>query len=160
MAGCFTGETSAQYGQQRGKTYTAFYHNSVRICKKTFLFLHCMSDKHFKSIKSSYFANGLVARVHGNKGSRRMTGLSLKEKREVVPGYKDTDVKLLPSRTTNHAIWDLYLQAATDSRLHEDSGILHLHTALATAPPNIMVMKPMSGLPAKQHCHHSHCKSS
>ena len=82
MAGCFTGgETSARHGQQRGKTYMypVFYHNGVRICKKTFLFLHCMSDKRFKSIKASYLANGLVARVHGNKGSSRITGLSLKE---------------------------------------------------------------------------------
>ena len=29
-----------------------------------------------------------------------------------VPGYKDTDVKLLPSSTTKHSIWELYLQAA------------------------------------------------
>ena len=35
VAGCFTGETSAHYGQLRGKTYTAFYHNGVRICKYT-----------------------------------------------------------------------------------------------------------------------------
>ena len=30
------------------------------------VFLHCMSDMHFKSIKVSYLANGVVPRVHGN----------------------------------------------------------------------------------------------
>ena len=29
-----------------------------------------------------------------------------------VPGYKDTDVKLLSSSTTKHSIWELCLQAA------------------------------------------------
>ena len=29
-----------------------------------------------------------------------------------VPGYKDSDVKLLPSSTTKHTIWELYIQAA------------------------------------------------
>ena len=32
-----------------------------------------------------------------------------------VPGYKDSDVKLLQSSTTKHAIWELYLQAAVTS---------------------------------------------
>ena len=84
MAGCFSGETSAHRGQERGKTYTVFHHNGTRICKKTFLFLHCMSDMRFKSIKASYLANGVVPRVHGNKGKSRKVGLSLKEIQDIV----------------------------------------------------------------------------
>ena len=64
--------------------YTVFHHQGARICKKAFLFLHCMSDMRFKSIKASYLANGVVARVHGNKGRSRKTGLSLKEIQDVV----------------------------------------------------------------------------
>ena len=29
-----------------------------------------------------------------------------------VPAYKDSDVKLLPSNTSKHAIWELYLDTA------------------------------------------------
>ena len=68
MAGCFSRETSAQRGQQRGKSYTMFYHNGARICQKTFLFLHTMGYWRFKAIKASYLVNGVVARVHGNIG--------------------------------------------------------------------------------------------
>ena len=84
MAGCFSAETSAHRGQERGKTYTIFDHNGTRICKKTFLFLHCMSDMRFKSIKTSYLANGVVPRVHGNMGKSRKVGLSLKEIQDIV----------------------------------------------------------------------------
>ena len=37
---------------------------------------------------------------------------------ECVSRYKDTDVKLLPSSTTKHSIWELYLQAAAASSMH------------------------------------------
>ena len=66
-------------GWKRGKTYTVFHHQGVHIYKKTFLFLHCMSGMHIKSIKVSYLANGVVARVHSNKGRSRKVELSLKK---------------------------------------------------------------------------------
>ena len=84
MAGCFSGGTSARRGQERGKTYTVFYHNGTQICKETFLFFHCMSDMRFKSIKASYLASGVVPRVHGNKGKSRKVGLSLEEIQDIV----------------------------------------------------------------------------
>ena len=62
-----------------------------------------------------------------------------------VPGYKDSDVKLLPSSTTKHAIWELYLQAASTSvmRAVAYSTFTQLWRQLL---PNIVVMKPMSDL--------------
>ena len=62
-----------------------------------------------------------------------------------VPGYKDSDVKLLPSSTTKHAIWELYLQAAMISvmRAVAYSTFTQLWRQLL---PNIVVMKPMSDL--------------
>ena len=62
-----------------------------------------------------------------------------------VPGYKDSDVKLLPSSTTKHAIWELYLQAAATSlmRAVAYSTFTQLWRQLL---PNIVVMKPMSDL--------------
>ena len=48
MAGCFSDETSSHRGQERGKSYTMFHHNGVRVCQKTFLFLHIMGYGRFK----------------------------------------------------------------------------------------------------------------
>ena len=62
-----------------------------------------------------------------------------------IPGYKDSDVKLLPSSTTKHAIWELYLQAAAASvmRAVAYSTFTQLWHQLL---PYIVVMKPMSDL--------------
>ena len=84
MAGCFSGETSSHRGQERGKSYTIFHHNGKRICQKTFLFLHTMGYGRFKAIKASYKASGVVPRIHGNKGKRKKTGLSLTQVQDVV----------------------------------------------------------------------------
>ena len=84
MAGCFCAETSSHRGQERGKSYTMFHHNSMRICQKTFLFLRGIGYWHFKAIKASYIASGVVPRVHGNKGWSRKLGLTLKEIQDVV----------------------------------------------------------------------------
>ncbi len=61
-----------------------------------------------------------------------------------IPGYKNSDVKLLPSHTTKHAIWELYLRSA--------AGLLK-QVAYSTFTqlwrqllPNVLVMKPMSDL--------------
>ena len=62
-----------------------------------------------------------------------------------VPGYKDSDVKLLPSSTTKRAIWKLYLQAAANSvmRAVAYSTFTQIWCQLL---PYIVVMKPMSDL--------------
>ena len=62
-----------------------------------------------------------------------------------VPGYKDSDVKLLPSSTTKRTIWELYLQAAAASvmRAVAYSTFTQLWRQLL---PYIVVMKPMSDL--------------
>ena len=182
MAGFFSGETSAHSGQERGKTYTMFHHNGTLICKKTFLFLRCMSDKRFKSIKASYLAN-VVPRVQGNKGKSRKVELSLEEIQDIVLvrhelcwcvqreregereratattkereskseskreiKYKDSDVKLLPSSTTKHAIWEFYLQAAATR-----SVVYPTFTQLwCQLLPNIMVHeRSLLGMPPK-----------
>ena len=81
MAGCFAGETSSHQWQERDKSYTVFYHQGVKICQKTFLFLHGIGYGRFKAIKASYLARGVAARIHGNKGKWR---LSPKEIQDVV----------------------------------------------------------------------------
>ena len=53
-----------------------------------------------------------------------------------VPGYKDFGVKLLPSSTTKHALWELYLQAAASSSVR----------AVAYPTFTQLLPKPMSDL--------------
>ena len=62
-----------------------------------------------------------------------------------VPGYKDTDVKLLPSSTTKNSIWKQYLQAAANSSMRALAypTFTQLWRQLL---PHILVMKPMSDL--------------
>ena len=62
-----------------------------------------------------------------------------------VPGYKDSDVKLLPSSTTKRAIWEIYLEAAANSTMRAVaySTFTQIWRQLL---PYIVVMKPMSDL--------------
>jgi len=62
-----------------------------------------------------------------------------------VPGYKDTDVKLLPCSTTKNSIWKQYLQAAANSSMRALAypTFTQLWRQLL---PHILVMKPMSDL--------------
>ena len=62
-----------------------------------------------------------------------------------IPGYKSSDIQLLPSSTTKHQVWDLYQEAA----------IVHSMRAVSYATftslwrqllPHVVVMKPMSDL--------------
>jgi len=84
MAGCFAGETSSHRGQDRGKSYTVFYHQGVKVCQKTFLFLHGIGYSRFKAIKASYLTRGVAARTHGNKGKSTKWCLTLKEIQDIV----------------------------------------------------------------------------
>ena len=62
-----------------------------------------------------------------------------------MPGYKDSDVKLLPSSTTKHAIWELYFQAAAASSMRAVA-YFSFTDLWCQLLPNIVVMKPMSDL--------------
>ena len=85
MAGCFSAETFRKQERSTCRSFTVFHHNGTRICQKTFLFLHTMGYTRFKAIKASFMANGVVARVHGNKGkSHRKDRLTLKQIQDVI----------------------------------------------------------------------------
>ena len=56
----------------------------MRICQKTFLFLHTMGYSRFKAIKASYMTSGVVARVHRNTEKHKKTGLSMNQIQEIV----------------------------------------------------------------------------
>ena len=94
---------------------SAFYHNGLRVCKRTFLFLHDIRDFRLKAIRAQYVSEGLVPRVHGHTGRVAPNALVLDEVKGIItfvmqyvetnaillpgriPGYKRDDIKLLPS---------------------------------------------------------------
>ena len=101
------------------------------MCRKTFLFLHNVGSSRFKAIKSHYLSQGLVPRIHGNSGKAPSHALVLKDVEGIisfvlqyvetngillpgrVPGYKRDDIQLLPSSTTERAVWNLYEDSAS-----------------------------------------------
>ena len=50
----------------RQRSYSLFWHGGRRVCKKTFLFLHTISDKRLRNLQRNMRENGLAPRRHGN----------------------------------------------------------------------------------------------
>ena len=59
-----------------------------------------------------------------------------------VPGYKSSDIQLLPSSTTKHQVWQLYQQAVGEESLRP---VIYA-TFTSQLLPHMVVMKPMSDL--------------
>lgn len=168
---CFSGEQTVRATSQRHPsearqhTYTMFWHKGVKVCRKTFLFLHTCSEKRFKNIKSSLLENGLSPRVHGNTKRLPANTTSFADIQHVVkyiinyaethaillpgriPGYKRSDLQLLPSSTTKHNVWLLFCDSL------ESLSTTHHRVAYSTFCimwrkflPHVMVTKPMSDL--------------
>ena len=97
--------------------------------KKTFLFLHTITDKGLRNLQRNIRENGLAPRSHENLGRLPSNAIFYIDKQRVVeflysyseanailfPGriqrYKRTDTKLLPSSTTKRLVWQQYFAA-------------------------------------------------
>ena len=132
----------------RQRAYTVFWHCGLKVCRKTFLFVHMISEN-----KSSLVVHGLSPLMHGNTRRVPANTISFADTQQVVhyistyaeahaillpgriPGYKRSDLQLLPSDTTKRNVWLLYshsLQSLPTS--HHRVKIL----------PHIIITKPMS----------------
>ena len=121
--------------KQRERNTSSFYHNGLRVCKKTFLFLHDIGDFRLRAIRAHYVTEGLVPRIHGHAGRTAPNALVLGEVKGIItfvmqyvesnaillpgriPGYKRDDIKLLPSSCTKRAVWVLYQESAASLSL-------------------------------------------
>ena len=104
--------------QERVHSQMTYYHQGLKVCRSTFLFLHGVGTKMFKALRSHCKENGLVPRIHGNTKRLPPNALTFGDVQRVVgyiqnyaedhaillpgriPGYKRTDLQLLPSSTT------------------------------------------------------------
>ena len=145
------------------KSYRTFWHGGQRVCRKTFLFLHTISEKRLRNLQQSLKDNGLAPRQHGNLRRLPSNAISFVDTQRVVqflytyaeanaillpgriPGYKQTDVQLLPSSTTKHQVWQQYC-ASYISSTHQQVAYSTFCTIWRRVVPHIMVTKPMSDL--------------
>ena len=147
----------------RQRSYSLFWHGGRRVCKKTFLFLHTISDKRLRNLQRTMRDNGLAPRRHGNLRRLPSNAISYIDTQRVVeflrsyseanaillpgriPGYKRTDIQLLPSSTTKRLVWQRYC-AATANSTNQQVAYSTFCGIWRRVVPHIMVTKPMSDL--------------
>ena len=127
-----------------------------------FLALHGISRKRLDNISKSLKENGLAARVHGNTQRKPKHALSFSSTEYVVrflltyseehslllpgriPGYKRSDIQLLPSSMTKRAVWRVYCSAAEAVSMVQVVAYSIFCYLWRTLVPSIVVLKPQS----------------
>ena len=130
---CSETNISGRVEKSRQSTRMRFFYHGKRICKETFLFLHCLQYFWFHSLVKHYKKNGLTLQTHGNTKRLPSSASSIETVERVVkfiknvaeeqalllprhvPGFKRIDVKLLPSNLTKHGLWKTYFDICTST---------------------------------------------
>jgi hypothetical protein len=138
-----------------------FFYEHRRICRDTFMYLFDISKIKLQNLREWYATNGLIPRKK-KSGGRQKTALNLEDIQYVtrflinfadqhslllpgrIPGFKRSDVRILPSNETKASIWRMYKQSAVlGQRCVQLSTFRQLWKQLL---PFIVVAKPMSDL--------------
>ena len=146
--------------QARKHALTDFRHASKHVCQRTFQFLHGVGSWRVKALRANLLEFGLTPRVHGNVRRLPHHALTMEATQLVVnfittyaeehaillpgrvPGYKRTDVQLLPTSTTKKAVWLLF-QASSGSTCVAYTTFCRLWRQLL---PHVLITKPMADL--------------
>ena len=132
-----------------------------QICENTFL--HAVGRERYANLCEHYKAFGLTLRVHGNKGRLPKKTCSFEATKQVstfisnyaeehalvlpgrVPGFKRTDVRLLPSHISKASVWRVYSTAieAQSQTPIKYSKCVELWNGLTS---HVVIMRPMSDL--------------
>ena len=94
-----------------------FSYHGKRICKKTFLFLHCLQYFRFHSLVKHYKKNGLTLRTHGNTKRLPSSAWSIETVERVVKFIKNVaeeQALLLPGRVPGFKRIDVMLEDVFD----------------------------------------------
>ena len=155
--------------KDRRRERSSYCHQGKTICRTTFLFLHNIGYFTFKALRRSCREVGLVPRVHGNARRLPPNALTYESIKHVVsfienyaedhaillpgriPGYKRSDLQLLPCSTTKRSVWNICCSATTT--------ISHVHCVAYTTfnliwrklLPYILPTRPMTDLCAVCH---------
>lgn len=160
-----------KHATPREREFTTYLHQGLPVCRQVFLFLHNVGPRAFKTIRMSCRHDGIAPRVHGNKRRLPPNALSFEETRGVVafiqnyaeehaimllgrvPGYRKTDLQLLPCHTTKYLVWKVYSSVAAQQsgmRCIAYSTFCQLWSPLLS---NILPTRPMTDLCAQRHKH-------
>ena len=144
--------------------YALFWHSGLRVCRKTFLFLHTILEKRLKNLKSSLLLHSLSPCMHGNTKRVPANTISFADSQQVIqfittyaeahaillpgriPGYKRSDLQLLPSSITKHNVWLLYCDSLKSVPTYRTVAYSTFCKMWQQMLPHIMVTKPMSDL--------------
>ena len=117
---------------ERQRTSSTYYHQGQQVYRDTLLFLHGIKAGKFRALRRHLRENGLVPRVHGNSGRAPKHALTFADVKQVVgfitnyaedhaillpgriPGYKRSNLQLLPCSTTRRSVWQAYSAATAE----------------------------------------------
>ena len=160
---CNETSISGRVEKNRQRRRICFFYHGKRICKKTFLFLHCLRSYRFHSLIRHYRKNGLTLRTHGNSKRLPSSATSTETVEQVVkfiknvaeeqalllpggvPGFKQIDVKLLLSNLTKHSLWKKYSDICT-SMGQASVGYSKFCDLWNQLCPFILIMRPATDL--------------
>ena len=151
----------------RKQEYTTYMHLGMKVCQTTFLFLHSTGRFVFKSLKKSSREIGMQERIHGNTRKAPHNAFTFDIKHATtfivnyaeehaiqlpgrIPGYKRTDLQLLPCSTTKRSVWIQYSAVAAQVHLRSFSyrSFCRIWKELL---PNILPTRPLTDLCAVCH---------
>lgn len=149
----------------RQRSYMPFWHGGRRVCRKMFLFLHTISRKRLHNLQESFRECGVAPRRHGNTRRLPANTVSFVDKQRVVeflhtyaeanaillpgriPGYKRTDVQLLPCSTTKRYVWQQYCASLLSlSSSYHQMAYSSFCTIWRQVVPQVLITRPMSDL--------------
>ena len=164
-----TKHSTTNHQEARKREHSYYYHQGLQICRATFLFLHSIHHYTFKALRRSCREEGMLPRVHGNTRRLPSNALTFNDVKHVVsfidnyaedhaillpgriPGYKRSDLQLLPCSTTKRSVWKEY-RSATESSISIHSVAYTTFTNIwRKLLPHIMSTRPMTDLCAVCH---------
>ena len=152
--------------EHRQRERSCYVHQGLTICRTTFLFLHAVGKSTFKALRRSCREDGLVPRVHGNARRLPSNSLTYESIKHIenytedhaillpgrIPGYKRSDLQLLPCSTTKRSVWNIYCSATRTVSCH-CVAYTTFSRIWRNLLPHILPTRPMTDLCAV--CHHN-----
>ena len=129
----------------------------------TFLHIHGIGKRRFDAVRLAYLTLGLHERIHGNSKRLPHHGFTTAELQLVVlflknyseenpillpgrvPGYKRTDLQLLPTNTTKKQVWEYYIKAC-GTRSQRIAGYRSFCILWQRYVPHILITMPRTDL--------------
>ena len=149
----------------RERSYLQFWHGGNRVCKKRFTYMHTISEKRLRNLRESLSTNDLTPHCHGNTKRLPSNTISFEDAKRTInflishteanaillpgriPGYKRSDLQLLPSSTTKYQVWLQYCASLQSlSTTYQQIAYSTFCTLWRRILPHVIITKPMSDL--------------